>query len=321
MRRLTCLRDSHFLRAKHTKRMKQRLGLLITTSVVVFHLCSVALAQAPERAISMAHPPRIAIVLDDLGSQYALGLRAISLPRNGPITYAILPHTRYGKRLAELAHRQNDEIILHMPMEPLGDYKPHNGMLLESMQQRVLIETFRKNLDEIPYISGINNHMGSRLTQTPTHMQWIMEEIKLNNAFFFLDSRTSGKSIAYETAKEYGIPSLKRDIFLDSEQSIEFIEQQFGKLLTTAMRKGHAIAIGHPYPETLFVLEKYLPMLNDLGFHLVSLSDLLASPSDLPYQYLVSSEHNVINSRPPTSNTKFIYNHSLEHQIHPSKQR
>ncbi len=307
--------------AKHTNEVKQRLRLLIVALAVVVHFTSTAFAQDPNHTSTVTHPPRIAIVLDDLGSQYALGLRAISLPRNGPITYAILPHTRYGRRLAELAHRQNDEIILHMPMEPLGDYRPHNGMLLESMQQRVLIETFRKNLDEIPYISGINNHMGSRLTQTPMHMQWIMEEIKLNNTFFFLDSRTSGKSIAYETAKEYGIPSLKRDIFLDSEQSIEFIEQQFGKLLTTAMRKGHAIAIGHPYPETLFVLEKYLPMLNDLGFRLVSLSELLASPSKLPYQYLVKSEHHNINRQPTTANTKFIYNHSPQHRLHLSNQR
>ena len=245
--------------------------------------------------ITISHPPRIAIVLDDLGSQLSLGLRAISLPRSGPITFAVLPHTQYGKHLAKLAHQQQDEIILHLPMEPIGTYNPHVGMLTHNMQRTDLIATLRDDLDEIPFIKGFNNHMGSRLTQDTQHMQWLMEEIKLNTSLFFLDSRTSKHTVAYDTAKELGIPTLKRDIFLDSIQSLEFVENQFGKLLSLAMQQGYAIGIGHPHPETLLVLEKYLPVLNSLGFELVTLSDILNSPIDIPYQYTAGSSNHSIN--------------------------
>ena len=270
-----------------THRQPRLKRLILALAFFFSWLCQSSLAQE-QNAITISHPPRIAIVLDDLGSQLAMGLRAISIPRNGPITYAVLPYTPYGKRLAKIAHQQNDEVILHLPMEPLGNHT-HEGMLTHEMQRQEVIASLRDSLDEIPHINGFNNHMGSLLTQQSDHMRWIMEEISLNTSLFFLDSRTSSRSVAYKTAKAHDIPSLKRDVFLDSIQSIEFVEKQFGKLLTVAMKQGYAIGIGHPYPETLLVLEKYLPTLNGLGFELVTLSDILNSPTTFPYHYAAKS--------------------------------
>ena len=251
--------------------------------------------------ITISHPPRIAIVIDDLGSQLELGLKSISIPRRGPITYAVIPYTPYAKRLSKVAYDQGNEVILHMPMEPIGHFNPHQGMLMHAMQRDDIVHQLRRAIDEIPFASGFNNHMGSLFTQTPHLMQWLMHEVSLNTSLFFLDSRTSPKSVAYETAKGLGIPTLKRDVFLDSVKSVAFVEKQFAKLLNVALQQGHAIGIGHPYPETLVVLEKYLPTLHELGFELVSLSDILSSPSSIPYQYLAKTEELLpaANTTPP----------------------
>ena len=295
---------------------------LIHLAVVLLLAVSNPLAAQETSNITLSHPPRIAIVIDDLGSQLSTGLRTIGLPRNGPITLAIIPFTPYGKRLAKVAYKQNNEVILHLPMEPLGEHRPHQGMLKRSMHRDALIHTLRKAVDDIPHISGFNNHMGSLLTQTPEHMQWIMNDISLNTSLFFLDSRTSSKSVAYETAKDTGIPSLKRDIFLDSIQSIEFVEKQFGKLMSVAIQQGYAIGIGHPYPETLLILEKYLPILDELGFELVSLSDILNSPTNMPYHYIARSGKAASNNETLPSDETFIYNHHAklpepEDHLHP----
>ncbi len=217
--------------------------------------------------------PAIAIIIDDLGNGYSRDERAVRLP--GQVTCSFLPHTRYTPELAELAHRLNKDVLLHLPMqsteaEPLGP-----GALTLDMDARELRQTFLSSLASVPHAIGINNHMVSLLTQHPGHMLWLMQVMSERGDLFFVDSFTVAKSVAYRIAAENRIPNLKRDVFLDAERGQRAVQAQFQRLLDTARKNGVALAIGHPYPETLTVLETLLPTLPDRGVRLVPVSQLI----------------------------------------------
>jgi len=218
-------------------------------------------------------PALISIIIDDLGNNLHHGQRAIALP--GAITYSVLPFTPFGKQLAKQAHQQGKEVMLHLPMDnshgrPLGP-----GGLTFKQERPIFEQQMAQAIAATPYVSGINNHMGSGLTTSNERMQWLMQALK-DYPLYFVDSRTSVASVAARTALALEIPTLKRDIFLDHEATAEFTEQQFNRLIKKARIKGNAVAIGHPYPSTLDYLEKILPQLESLGVQLVSPSHLLA---------------------------------------------
>tara|TARA_B110000444_G_scaffold261173_1_gene311591 strand:+ start:615 stop:1331 length:717 start_codon:yes stop_codon:yes gene_type:complete len=216
--------------------------------------------------------PTIIIIIDDLGHNLELGIKAINLP--GQINYAILPHTTNAKTLADAANAANKEVLLHLPManqqlQPLGP----GGLTIE-MKKQDFLKTLRDALKAIPHVRGVNNHMGSQLTTLPKEMKWLMEELAKQN-LYFLDSRTSAKTVAAETAQYHGVPSLSRNIFLDNNPELSAIEKQFKKLLRKASKEGIAVGIGHPYTETLNYLEKVLPTLENQGFELVLASEAM----------------------------------------------
>lgn len=221
-----------------------------------------------------ADMPAIAIIIDDLGNGYERDKRAVLLP--GQLSYAFLPHTPHTKALARLAHSLNKDVLLHLPMQSSAGEPLDPGALTLDMSARELLQTFQNSLASVPHAVGINNHMGSLLTQHPGHMQWLMRAMVETN-LFFVDSFTSAKSIAYKIAHEYQIPNLKRDVFLDSIRHPAAIRHQFYRLLETARKNGVALAIGHPYPETLNVLETLLPSLSKHGIRLVSVSHMIKS--------------------------------------------
>lgn len=198
----------------------------------------------------------------------------------GPVTYAIIPFTPFATRLAYLAHTQFKDVMVHMPMQPMGDYPPHTGLLTLDMTRQAFVNMVEKSLHAIPYAIGVNNHMGSLLTQHPGHMKWFMKTLKQQPGWFFIDSRTTHKTIAGQIAAEQHIPAITRDVFLDHVQSTAQIERQFDRLLERARQNGFALAIGHPYPETLDVLEKRLPLLQRDGVQLISVASLFAKPSE-----------------------------------------
>jgi len=218
--------------------------------------------------------PAISIIIDDLGYSYQRDMRIANL--DAPITCAILPHTPYGVIVAEKAHRQNKEILLHQPMQAIeerSDLGP--GAVRLDMDSDEFQHVIRDNLDSIPHATGINNHMGSLLTRHPGHMSWLMEVLEQREELFLVDSFTSNASVVGQIANEYWIPNIRRDIFLDNERDIEHITAQFNKLLAIARKNGYALAIGHPYPQTIAVLEKLLPNLAEKGYHIVPVSTLL----------------------------------------------
>lgn len=222
---------------------------------------------------------QLAIVIDDIGYSAALGERSLGL--DGAFTYAVLPRAPHGPRLARLGAQAGKEIILHNPMSNIRGLPLDPGALSETMAHADFTATLHDNLAAIPEARGLNNHMGSLLTQSPQAMGWIMQ-ILGDHDLYFIDSRTSADSQAWETARHYGVPSLKRDVFLDNERNIEKIAHQVTKAIALAQERGSALAIGHPYPETLTVLEQIQPALEAANVSLVPVSTLLKRPEHGP---------------------------------------
>ncbi len=238
----------------------------------------------PSKAHSPAPTPtpremvQIAIIIDDLGYNLRQGAAMARLP--GALTLAVLPHSPNGVALSELGHQHGKLIMLHTPMSNLQQLPLDAGGLTDQMTQQEFIDTLYQGLDSIPHIQGVNNHMGSYLTQLPEPMSWLMDTLA-REQLFFIDSRTSPDSIAWETARDIELPTQKRDVFLDNERTAEAIGAQFDQLLRIAKRRGSAIAIGHPYPETVAFLTDVLPSLTELGVELVPVTQLISKPAPI----------------------------------------
>lgn len=220
----------------------------------------------------LAAQGKLAIIIDDVGYNLALGRRSVDLPGN--FTIAVLPFTPHGIELAERAHQGGKEIMLHAPMSNEHSYPLGRGGLTTDMQQPEFVAVLRQNLVNIPHIKGVNNHMGSLLTQKTEAMQWLMDELKARS-LYFVDSRTTAKTQALIAAERIQLPSRRRDVFLDDERNITHIRQQLALALKKAQSNGSAIAIGHPYRETLQVLETIHPLLAQYDVELVSASVLM----------------------------------------------
>lgn len=217
----------------------------------------------------------IAIIIDDLGHQRAAGLRAIRLP--GPVALAFLPQTPHAAVQAELANAWGKEVLLHLPLEPAAtSARAHPTAIRANAGREELQQAFTAALASVPYARGVNNHQGSLLTGLSGPMTWLMEAMRRHPELYFVDSRTSGASIAYRTARHHGVPATERNVFLDDERSESAIRMQFRRLVARALRDERALAIGHPYPETLKVLEEELPLLASRGVQLVAPSELIA---------------------------------------------
>lgn len=212
----------------------------------------------------------ISIIVDDLGHRLKEGRRATALP--GPVVCAILPHGQHSVALAQQAHESGKEVLLHQPMESsLEDKDPGPGKLMASMPDLEIATTLAYNLQSIPHVIGMNNHMGSRLTSDNRAMSSVMEAMRGHETLIFVDSITSPESVAAATARAHDINTLERDVFLDNVAEHTAIHRQFDKLVRIAQRRGHAIGIGHPYPETMDVLEQRLATLEQQGITLISL--------------------------------------------------
>ena len=220
------------------------------------------------------HPkmPRIAILIDDLGYNRHGMESSLALPYE--VALAILPETPFALPTALTAKEQGRITLLHAPMENLRELKLGPGGLYANMAEHELKAVLDKDLNGLPGIQGVNNHMGSLLTTKADSMTWVMETLK-GRSLFFIDSLTNSKSVANKIAKEHGLKTVSRDVFLDNIRTEKAIDKQFSRLVKLARRHGSALAIGHPYPETMAYLKKRLNHLELDGVRLVRLSDLL----------------------------------------------
>lgn len=227
-------------------------------------------------ALAGSPRPRIAIIIDDLGYERAAGERAIALP--GPLAYAVLPGAPRSGQLAEQAHARGKEVLLHLPLQAQKDSEPAEPMSLTlDMSQQQFHSSLSEYIAAVPHISGINTHRGSLLTMHPGHMSWLMDAIVERGDLFFVDSYTTAQSVALLMAQESGVPSMRRDVFLDPDRSPETVAREFERLKMVARQQGFAVGIGHPYSATLDFLVIALPLLEAEGFELVGIGDLIAA--------------------------------------------
>ena len=210
-------------------------------------------------AVHAEQRPVLSLVIDDLGYSLENGLAAIEL--DGDHTYAVLPGASYSRKLARHARESRKEIILHLPMQSIRAAAAQEpNALNEAMDEDELTAKVHSLLAEIPGIRGVNNHMGSHLTEFDFFMRPVMDSILgYNESLYFLDSRTSPRSVAHAQALDAGLETISRDVFLDNDLDPESIRRQVQVWLATARARGSAIAIGHPFAETLEVLRESLP--------------------------------------------------------------
>ena len=214
----------------------------------------------------------IAIIIDDIGHNRSAGERAIDIQAH--LTFAVIPKTQHAARLAIYAQNAGKEVMLHLPMESNLN-QPLGGLALTSgLSEKDVAMVVDQAVRLVPFASGVNNHMGSALTEEPQAMVWLMRAIK-RHKLFFVDSRTTHKTVASQIALEQDIQTASRDVFLDNDQSLYGIDKEFRRLLTLAKQRKTAIAIGHPYPSTLQYLEHAIPMLKREGVRLISVSEIL----------------------------------------------
>lgn len=212
-------------------------------------------------AVDVAAPsvaaPRMVIVIDDLGESMAAANRLANLPF--PVSFSVLPYNTKARQVAELARRKNLELLLHLPSEPEGYPATANsgpGTLRVNMSPAVLEQALADNLARLPQVDGVNNHMGSRLTQDKKAMTVILSHLH-GRGMFFLDSLTTPRSCVREVSRTVGMRYYRRHIFLDNTAKEHAIVLQLKKAESLARRTGLAVAIGHPYPATLSALESW----------------------------------------------------------------
>jgi polysaccharide deacetylase 2 family uncharacterized protein YibQ len=217
---------------------------------------------------------KIALVIDDFGYSYNSVVRKF-LNLRQRITFSIIPGLSKSQQIAQAAFENNREVMIHLPMEPNnGKVARSEFMLFTQMRSEEIRERVRKAIWSIPRAKGLNNHMGSKATADESLLSTLMEEIK-KSGLFFLDSRTSPKSLAYSWAQKMNIPSGTNDTFLDAIDEEPFIRQQIYLLAEIATKRGYAIGIGHPKKLTLKILQDELPNLERKGYKFVSISEVV----------------------------------------------
>jgi polysaccharide deacetylase 2 family uncharacterized protein YibQ len=214
----------------------------------------------------------IAIVIDDWG--YNLNSAQVLDAKNYSITAAILPNLDNTREVADILHERGFEIILHLPMEPKEGAGLEKDTLLVSLKESQIKDIITKDLSSIPYAKGVNNHMGSLATSDTRTMSTVLKTLRRKN-LYFLDSYVIGDSVCADLAKEYRVPFVRRDVFLDNDSQPDYIRAQLARLKSLADEKGWAIGIGHDRRNTLEVLKEEMPKLEKEGYKFVYVSELV----------------------------------------------
>lgn len=215
---------------------------------------------------------RLAIILDDLGYERAAAWDVFGLAY--PLALSVLPNLVHSADIAEEAHRRGYQVLLHLPMESNGDTKAETTELRVGMTPEEVTRLLAGMFDSVPHAAGVNNHQGSRATADAPLMAAVMAALR-ERQVFFIDSRTTPATVAYDAAVRVGVPAASRNVFLDDTPTREAVRQQLEHAVEYARRHGSAIAIGHPHPATLQTLEEFLPQLEAHSVRLVFPSELV----------------------------------------------
>lgn len=233
---------------------------------------AVAVKEIKERPVK----GRIAIIIDDWGYNvsHCELLRAI----DGPVTVSILPQLPHSQEVAECAHRNGKEVMLHLPLEPqprenLEKY-PRHYIIKTSMKKTEVEKMLEEALKSVPFADGINNHMGSKATEDTRLMTTVFTFLQ-KKGLFFVDSLVTNHSVCRDLARTMSLPFAHRDIFLDNTNNRSYIESQFNQLIETATQKGTAIGIGHDRALTLEVIDEQIQKWEKEGFQFVTVRNLI----------------------------------------------
>lgn len=257
---------------------ESREGLLFTYSRAGFQTHTIHIhfaAAAPNQdASSRANGgARLAIILDDLGNDRAAAEAIFALPY--ALTLSILPNCPHSIDIADAARSHGYEVMLHLPMESVSNGNPESQELRPGMsagQVTTLVDQFVR---AVPGVKGVNNHQGSQSTADPALMSELMSVLR-DRDLFYIDSRTTAATVAYDAARQSGVRSAFRNVpFLDDVTETSAVEKQLQLALRGAREKGEAIAIGHPHHATLAALREILPRAKADGVQLVFASDLV----------------------------------------------
>lgn len=228
-------------------------------------------------ALALAAPVyagKLAIVIDDFGYRPQTENQVLAMP--SAISVAVLPNAPHAREMATKAHNSGHQVLIHLPMAPLSKQPLEKDTLRPDMSSDEIERIIRDAYNKVPYAVGLNNHMGSAMTSSLYGMLKVMQALERYN-LYFLDSMTIGNSQAMRAAQGTGVKVIKRKVFLDDTQNEADIRVQFNRAVQLARRNGSAIAIGHPHPSTVRVLQQMLPTLPS-DITLVRPSDLLNEP-------------------------------------------
>lgn len=206
------------------------------------------------------HLPKIAIIIDDIGYDKHIAKKFLGL--DAVLTFSILPYSTHNKSIAKSANSKGFDVMLHLPMEP-NEYPlidPGPGVLLTSMTPDQIISQLNDNLDSVPFVKGVNNHMGSKMTTVSPQLYQIFSILK-KKRLFFIDSRTTADTLCKPSANMFQVPFAQKDVFVDHIPDPDFIRKQIHHLIEIADSHGEAIGIAHPHDVTYEILREMLPEL------------------------------------------------------------
>ena len=252
--------------------------LTLRRSGVATHRIEIATNALPPVSAAKNHDAKpveakLAIILDDLGTDRASAEAIFAL--HYPLTISVLPNHEHSVDIAEEAHRRGYQVMLHLPMQSVGNEKSESQELHPGMSEQEVAAVVDQFLQNVPGVIGVNNHQGSQATADPALMAELMPLLR-ERKLFYVDSRTTAATVAFDTAQRDGVRSGFRNVpFLDDVAEVAAVRKQLELALHGAREKGEAIAIGHPHPATLQALHEFLPQAGAQGVHLVFASELV----------------------------------------------
>lgn len=223
--------------------------------------------------IATPHRGDIVLILDDVGFDHQPLTSAMTIDPN--VNFAVLPNGTRSMEFASTLHSRGFELLCHLPMEPEGfpRISPGDGAVLTTMSDAQIATATRANIEAIRFARGVNNHMGSRATADRRVMTDVLGA--LPKGMYFIDSKTTGNSLAGALAHTMRVKTASRNVFLDDVQDIAVIRRQLAELASTAASHGVSVGIGHMYPSTIKVLTEDAPKLRAEGFRFVRASEVV----------------------------------------------
>ncbi len=233
----------------------------------------VPLPRKPAEAPKTLGPGRLAIIIDDFGYSGETIAAYAAMPQ--PLTFAVIPYRPYSNEAASKALSSGHQVMLHLPMEPLSSGEQSEASTITTaMSDQEIRDMTAKAIQAVPGIIGVNNHQGSKATADRRVMKAVMGVLKAHN-LFFIDSRTSSQSIAFDAARQAGLRSGSNEIFLDGRSDVDYIKGQLWAATRMAARDGTAIAIGHARPNTVIALREAIPEVEAAGIKFIFVSQLV----------------------------------------------